>query len=99
MAILKDITESPTAFTLDLDIPGFDKSEITLEYTEEARGYEKWGILRVTGKNDKRSLERVFKAETLIDADKIEATLKNGVLTIVLPKKVSDPETKRITVK
>ncbi len=46
------------------------------------------------------SFERSFRVPESVDTDKIEATFKNGVLTLVLPKKPeSQSKDKKISVK
>lgn len=87
-----NIFETGDAYVLQAEMPGVNKDgvEVTLEGTE----------LTVTGRRDtgeiggdlvyreSRPLDyrRVFEIDSSIDANKIEAKMEQGVLTLYLPK-------------
>src|SRR5258708_5186166 len=87
-----NIFETCDAYVLQAEMPGVNKDglEVTLEGAE----------LTVTGRRDadeiggdlvyreSRPLDyrRVFEIDSSIDADKIEAKMEQGVLTLQLPK-------------
>lgn len=95
-----NITESETAFTLEFQVPGFAKDELKVKQESDT--------LTVTGevktetetkeRNYKRrefvqsSFSRSFTLPDTIDGDKIEAKHENGILNIILPKKVNEKQ-------
>lgn len=91
-----DITENKDAYVVKVDLPGFSKDDISIEVdnnqlTIRARREEE--------QETKDSQNRIIRRERHfgefvrqfyvdnIDEDRIEATLKDGVLTIILPKR------------
>ena len=103
-----DITESDKAYEITAELPGVDDKNVEVklangrmmikgEKREEKEEKKKGFYLheRCFG-----SFERSFRLPEGVDADKIEAAFKKGVLTVTLPKA---PEAlkaeKRITVK
>jgi HSP20 family protein len=97
-----DIVEKDNAFEVVADVPGFDEKNIEVkvargtltikgakqeEQEEKRKGYYV---------NERRSgsFERSFRLPEGVDADRIEANFKKGVLTVTLPKKpeAQDPE-------
>jgi HSP20 family protein len=90
-----DIVEKDNAYEVTADLPGFDEKNIEVKLQN--------GSLSIKGerkseKEEKKrdyhlterefgSFERCFTLPEGVDADKIEANLKKGVLTVTLPKK------------
>ncbi len=90
-----DITESDKAFEIAAEMPGMDEKNIEVKVVN--------GSLTIKGekqeeKEEKKkdyylherqfgSFERCFELPEGVDADKIEANFKKGVLTVTLPKK------------
>ncbi len=83
--------ESDAAFTLELSLPGWQKSHVNLEVDGD--------LLLVTGERDAEDaptyrrrefghtqFEKSFHLPDTVDVDAIEATLEHGVLRISLPK-------------
>lgn len=103
-----DISETDRAYEITAELPGLDEKDIEVKLVN--------GNLKIKGekreeKEEKRqdyylherrfgAFERVFPVPEGVDAEKIEATFKKGVLALKLPKKpeVQKPE-KKITVK
>ena len=89
-----DIEETDTSFLLQADVPGM--SEETIEIIVEDNALLLKGSRSESPSEENRgnrlrerkfgSFERRFKLGTNIDQDNIEASYKNGVLTIRLPK-------------
>lgn len=91
-----DIAESEKAFELTAELPGMDEKNIEVKVAN--------GNLIIKGekqqeKEEKKkdyymrernfgSFERRFEVPESVDADKIEASFKKGVLTLTLPKKL-----------
>jgi HSP20 family protein len=103
-----DIAESEKAYEITADLPGMDEKNIEVKVAD--------GGLTIKGekqeeKEEKKkdyylhercfgSFERCFRLPDGVDTDKIEATFKKGVLTVMLPKTPEAQKAeKKITVK
>lgn len=90
---LVDILESETGLTLVADMPGVSAENLSIDLADR--------VLTITGKVEKNADDnlkaltsefgvgdfyRQFTISEVIDQDKISAALKNGVLTLELPK-------------
>jgi HSP20 family protein len=89
-----DIADTEKAYEITAELPGMDESNIDVKFSD--------GTLTITGekkdeKEEKKkdyylserrygSFQRSFIVPDGVDADKIEANFKNGVLTVTLPK-------------
>ena len=89
-----DIVEKDKAYEFSAELPGMDESNIDVKFAD--------GTLTIKGeKNEEKeekkkdyylserhfgSFQRTFQVPNGIDPDKIDATFKNGVLTVTLPK-------------
>lgn len=86
-----DIDEEAERFVLRADLPGFEEKDLDVRVHD--------GVLLLSGKREARRDEgtyrerrhgsfcRQFQLGGSVDETKIEANYKNGVLTVVLPKK------------
>ena len=87
------VTEKPTCFEFQLDLPGVQPSGVKIEALEE-------GILhieaeRTFGRPNQPKLDQKYAFdEDLIDRKGIRSNLVDGVLTITLPKKEQKEEKK-----
>lgn len=100
-----DVKEKEDTYTLEADLPGYAKEEISLEYIDnkllihvEKRdevNEEKGNYIH----RERRSytMERAFFMKD-IQADQIKAKLKDGVLTITAPKSVEPDSTRHIDI-
>jgi HSP20 family protein len=103
-----DIAEKDSAYEVTAELPGIDEKNIELSVAND--------ILSIRGakseeREDKRkdyrlserrygSFERSFSLPEDADPDKIEATFKNGVLKVTLPKRPgAKPAAKKIAIK
>jgi HSP20 family protein len=103
-----DVVESEKAYEVAAELPGMDEKNIEIKVVN--------GILTMKGekqeqKEEKKkdyylqersfgSFERSFEVPESVDADKIEARFKKGVLTLTLPKKAeAQKPAKKIEVK
>jgi HSP20 family protein len=103
-----DVAERDNGYELTAELPGMDASNVEVKYAD--------GVLTIKGekkeeKEEKKkdyymserrfgSLQRSFRLPDGVDADKIAANFKNGVLTVTLPKTVEAQKSeKKITVK
>jgi HSP20 family protein len=103
-----DVVESEKAYEITAELPGMDEKNIEVKVVN--------GGLTIKGekqeeKEEKKkdyylqernfgSFERSFGIPESVDADKIEASFKKGVLTVTLPKKAeAQKPAKKIEVK
>jgi len=103
-----DFTDTEKAYEITAELPGIDEKNIEVKVTN--------GVLTIKGekqenKEEKQkdyyvrernfgSFERAFQVPDDVDADKIEANFKKGVLTVTLPKKPEAQKTaKKIDVR
>jgi HSP20 family protein len=88
-----DIAEISNAYIVSMEVPGIDMKKLEVYYTD--------GILSVKGEKTKEtsegecchcverfsgSFERTFPVSGSVERDKIEATYRDGILKITLPK-------------
>jgi HSP20 family protein len=89
-----DIYETDDAFMLKAELPGFTKEDVSIEIHEnrliirgerkretEAKEDQYHRLERAYGR-----FERAFWLPTTVDAEQIQATFKDGVLELRLPK-------------
>lgn len=92
-----DITENAISYTIRADVPGFSKDQLDISIHEQtliikATSTQSTESLEGTGHRYLRreravtNLERRFSLPTDIVEDQIAADLKDGVLSLVLPK-------------
>jgi len=90
-----DFTDTDKAYEITAELPGIDEKNVEVKVAN--------GILTIRGdkqeeKEEKKkdyyvrersygSFERSFQLPDSVDAEKIDATFKKGVLTVTLPKK------------
>ena len=88
-----DLVESAENFQLFVEMPGIDENSVDVSLEKgvlTAQGDVDMsvpgGYEAVCGDLNGRHYERSFKLSEGIDQDGIDATVKNGVLVVVLPK-------------
>ena len=103
-----DVTETDKAYEIVAELPGMDERNIEVRVAD--------GVLTIKGekreeKEEKNkdyylsersfgSFQRSFQVPRGVDTDKIDASFKNGVLTVTLPKSTEAQKAeKKITVK
>jgi HSP20 family protein len=103
-----DVAEKDKAYEVTAELPGMDEKNVEVKVSN--------GVLTIKGekkdeKEEKRkgyyyserrfgSFQRSFRVPEGVDADKIEASFKNGVLTVNLPKTAdAQKQEKKIAVK
>ena len=101
---MADIYETPDALTVILEMPGVEKNNVDVEVKD--------GVLRVDGRLDLSKYQglqplyveynighyaRTFQLSNKIDQNKIAAEMKDGVLSLLLPKaEEAKPRTIRV---
>ncbi|WP_020648670.1 Hsp20/alpha crystallin family protein [Solimonas variicoloris] len=102
-----EIVEHDGNYEITVELPGMDEKNVDVQVAN--------GLLTITGEkkeeseNTKKRLhvserrygyfERAFRLPDGVDADKIEARFKNGVLTLNLPKSAEAKREKKIPIK
>jgi HSP20 family protein len=87
-----DIRENDNELTLFADLPGVAPGDVNLHYEQgelvlHGRVRPRQGGRKMLLREyDEGDFHRAFRIHESIDASKIEAEMKNGVLTIHLPK-------------
>ena len=88
-----DIFETEDALTLVLEMPGVDRGNIDVSVengvlTVEGRiNFDKYeGLQPVYSEYNVGPYRRSFRISSRIDQDKIKAEIRDGVITLVLPK-------------
>jgi len=92
-----DIRETDTALLVQAELPGIDKKDVKLEVKD--------GVLTISGERNyekdvkEENVHRVersygrfvrsFSLPTNVDTDRVDASMKNGILEVRLPKKES----------
>ncbi len=101
---LADIEESDTAWTIEVELAGVRKKDIEIEthgrtvvITGERKEKARDGVVR-----QRRRVTGSFRYEVALpgafDADRIEAVLDNGELTVTVPKQANErPRKVKIT--
>jgi HSP20 family protein len=106
MHVAFDVKETRDAFVFKADVPGIDVKDVEVklqnnrlsisgkrEHEKTEKGETFYAYERSYG-----SFSRTFTLPDGVDADKIAADLKEGVLTLTLPKK-AELKAKQISVK
>jgi HSP20 family protein len=98
-----DVKETDAAYEIAAEMPGMDENSVEVKIAD--------GVLSISGaKQDERreenkdyivrarsfgAFQRIFQIPDDVDADRIEATFKSGVLSVTLPKRAASHETAR----
>jgi HSP20 family protein len=103
-----DMVDNDNAYVVTAELPGMSETDIDVKYVDQTltiRGEKK------EEKEEKKqnrylserrygAFQRVFRVPNGIDADRIEAEFKNGVLTVTLPKTLETMKSeKKVTIR
>ncbi len=86
-----DIFETEQGLTLVADLPGVDKEDLKIDLDQGLLTVQANGKSHMKGDSIRReflhgSFYRQFRLSDEIDSENIAAEMKNGVLTLLLPK-------------
>jgi HSP20 family molecular chaperone IbpA len=88
-----DIFETDEALTVILEMPGIDRDNVDLKVENDVLKIEGWinfsryeGLQPVYTEYNIGNYARTFQLSSKIDQDRISAELRDGVMTLVLPK-------------
>jgi HSP20 family protein len=100
-----DVRELDHAFVVEADLPGMKLEDITVSLENNALVIA--GERKATWSNDEGrpthrelsygAFQRALTLPTAVNADQVEATYTNGVLTVTIPK-AAEARTKRIAI-
>lgn len=97
-----EVEETETAVVVKAELPGFEVNDIDLHLTDNVLTIEAKHKVEVEGKeeNEKefRHMRRSFTLPGNLDLEKVEATYRNGVLEVTLPR-TPEAQGRRIEVK
>ncbi len=100
-----DVWENADKLFVEVDVPGLELNQIevtvednTLTVAGKRPAVELENVVRYCNERGSSEFRRVIQLPTETDSDRVDATLKNGVLTITLPK-AEAVKPKRIEVK
>ena len=86
------VTQDDKAWTVTLDLPGVAREQLSIDI--------EGAVVRIeTAKEASRQFQAAYELPEEIDADTTSAKLENGVLTLVLGKKVPVSNARKIEVK
>jgi HSP20 family protein len=98
-----DVDETDQAYVVNAEVPGLEQKDIELSLRDNVLSIS--GEKREERKDEKRGrayaerfygqFRRSIPLPTEVDADKVEAKFKNGVLTVTLPKNAKAREKER----
>jgi HSP20 family protein len=103
-----DVEETDKAYIVHAEVPGMEQKDIELNLADNRLTIS--GERRSERKDDERGrayaerfygrFRRTIPFPTEVDADKVEATFRNGVLTVTLPKNErAQDKTRRIEIR
>jgi len=88
-----DIFETDEALTVILEMPGIDKDKVDVKVENDVLTIEGWidfsryeGLQPIYTEYNIGNYARSFQLSSKIDQDRISAELRDGVMTLVLPK-------------
>jgi HSP20 family protein len=88
-----DIFETDEALTVSLEMPGVDKDKVDVKVENDVLKIEGWidfsryeGLQPIYTEYNIGNFARSFQLSSKIDQDRISAELRDGVMTLVLPK-------------
>jgi len=101
-----NITENENSYGISFEIPGFSKEDVNIELNDGvitiSSHIEESNENYITKEYTKDSFERSFYLPEDVDLENIEASMENGILSIVLNKRNIDEnttKTKKIDIK
>lgn len=101
-----DLLEEPDEFVVTVDVPGYDRNEIDVRVTDqtlwiEAEHEEKseeGDETFLRRERRRQSQSRSIRLPAEVDAEGVTARLKNGVLTVTVPKAMPADEVRHIEI-
>jgi HSP20 family protein len=80
------VRETDDAYAVRCELPGFEQEEVAVELTGDVLSIRAQRKEQEDAWGATTSYARSLRVKDLIDAEKVQAELKNGVLLVTLPK-------------
>ena len=103
-----DVTQSASEVTVNAEVPGMEEKDLDVSVSETSltiKGEKKKETTQPANDKTQRGervygmFERTFSLPCRVNSDQAVATLKNGVLTIVIPKnQTAAKESKKLAI-
>lgn len=99
-----DIAKNEDGYTLEIEVPGFKKEEITIEFEKDSlivscKKQDKEGAKYTHRERYLTTMYRTYYLGDNIDEDKISATLNDGILTVnLINREISKVNKKQIAI-
>jgi HSP20 family molecular chaperone IbpA len=74
-----DVTRTESGYEVEVPVPGFKPEQIDVTFKD--------GVLSVNAKSERRSFSRSFTVPEDVDQERIEAHVKDGMLTLGLQRR------------
>lgn len=98
LSLRSRVEDTGSDYTFTIEVPGFTEEEINIEVRDRNLEIVAEHKEKSDGKYFHQSVHRAWSLPRGVNEDSINATLKNGILSIAVPKK-EIPEPKKIQVK
>jgi HSP20 family protein len=98
LSLKSHVEDTEKNYTFTVEVPGFDEKEIDIEVKDRnltITAEHKEGTEGTESRHFHSKVQRAWSLPRGVNEDDVAATLKNGVLTVVVPKK-EIPEGKKI---
>ncbi|KAI4323710.1 hypothetical protein L6164_023295 [Bauhinia variegata] len=82
-----EITESPEAYHLQIELPGFTREQVKIKYISSSRMISISGERPIMGGKRWSRFDQAFPAPENFNVEKLGARFDQGILTITMPKK------------
>lgn len=102
-----DVSETDKAYTITAELPGVKETDVDVSVSDDMlvikgrkeREREEKGKNRYLSERSFGAFQRMFTLPRDTDSSKIEARVKDGVLTVTVPKTAKKQETQKVEVK
>lgn len=78
--------EAEDKYTITMEVPGFTEDEINVEVTNQVLSVKAEKVQKEDKSYFHNKVSRSWTLPVHVDSEKIEASLKNGILSLSLPK-------------
>ncbi|HKJ58049.1 MAG TPA: archaeal heat shock protein Hsp14 [Halobacteriales archaeon] len=101
-----DLVDEDDEFVVTIDVPGFERDEIELRIAdstlwvecERSAAEEEEGETYLRRERRQASMRRSVRLPAPVKPDEVTAKLKNGILTVTIPKEEPREESKKIEI-
>lgn len=93
-----DIQDTDDAYLVDMELPGYGEDDIEIQVlnnrlTVQTKKKEKKDVKYLMEERSKKQFKRSFSLPKNTNHEEIDANMKNGMLTIKIPKNVKNKPT------